>query len=110
LVRELRFCKLCGTAPPKKMFFFFFLYHLITLNLCFQLTGCWRSSQDALNNNHQSFHKNQMPWDFPGGPVVKNPPCNAGDMGLIPGWGTKIPHAAGQLNLSTATAKPAHHN
>ena len=24
--------------------------------------------------------------DFPGGPVVKIPPCNAGDAGLIPGW------------------------
>ena len=23
--------------------------------------------------------------DFPGGPVVKNPSFNAGDMGLIPG-------------------------
>ena len=23
--------------------------------------------------------------DFPGGPVVKNPPCNAGNMGSIPG-------------------------
>ena len=23
--------------------------------------------------------------DFPGGPVVKNPPANAGDMGSIPG-------------------------
>ena len=31
--------------------------------------------------------------DFPSGPVVKNPPCNAGDMGSIPGWGTKIPQA-----------------
>ena len=35
--------------------------------------------------------------DFPGGPVVKNLPSNAGDAGLIPGQGTKIPHAAGQL-------------
>ena len=26
-------------------------------------------------------------WDFPGGPVVKNPPANAGDMGSIPGQG-----------------------
>ena len=26
-------------------------------------------------------------WDFPGGPVVKNPPANAGDTGLIPGPG-----------------------
>ena len=36
--------------------------------------------------------------DFPGGPVVKNPPSNAGDVGSIPGWGTKIPHATGQLS------------
>ena len=40
--------------------------------------------------------------DFPGGPVVKNTPCNAGDLGLIRGWGTKILHAAGQLSLSTS--------
>ena len=31
--------------------------------------------------------------DFPGGPVVKNLPCNTGNMGSIPGQGTKIPHA-----------------
>ena len=36
-------------------------------------------------------------------PVVKNPSCNAGDMGLIPGQGTKIPHAEEQL-------KPVCHN
>ena len=41
--------------------------------------------------------------DFPGGPVVKNPPCNAGDVGLIPGWGTKIPHAVRQLSPQAAT-------
>ena len=45
--------------------------------------------------------------DFPGGAVVKNPPSNAGDTGLVPGWGTKIPHALGQLNLHTATTEPA---
>ena len=33
--------------------------------------------------------------DFPGGPVAKNLPSNAGVMGSIPGWGTKIPHTAG---------------
>ena len=32
--------------------------------------------------------------DFPGGPVVKNLPYNAGDTGSIPGQGTKILHAA----------------
>jgi len=26
-------------------------------------------------------------WDFPGGPVVKNPPAHAGDVGWIPGLG-----------------------
>ena len=33
-------------------------------------------------------------WDFLGGLVVKNMPCNAGDMSSIPGQGTKISHAA----------------
>ena len=39
-----------------------------------------------------------MTRDFTGGPVVKNPPSSAGDMGSIPGRGTKIPHAAGQVS------------
>ena len=43
--------------------------------------------------------------DFPGGPVVKNLPYNAGDMGLIPGQGTKIPHAAGQLSPRATTTE-----
>ena len=42
--------------------------------------------------------------DFPGSPVVKNPPCNAGDMGLFPGQVTKIPHTLEQLSLH-ATAR-----
>ena len=45
-------------------------------------------------------------WDFPGGPVVKYPPANAGDMGSIPGQGTKIPHAAEQLSRCAATTEP----
>ena len=45
--------------------------------------------------------------DFPGGPVVKNLPCHAGDAGSIPGQGTKIPHAEGQLSLhATSREKP----
>ena len=39
-----------------------------------------------------------MPRAFPGGPVVKNPPANAGNMGSILGSG-KSPHAMGQLSL-----------
>lgn len=34
-----------------------------------------------------------------GGPVVKSSPCSAGDVGLIPGRGTKIPYSErGQLS------------
>ena len=40
--------------------------------------------------------------------MVKNPPSNAGDAGSIPGQGTKIPHAAGQLSPSATTTEPAH--
>ena len=39
--------------------------------------------------------------DFPGGPVVKNPPSKAGHVGSIPGQGTKISHAVG-------ATKPVH--
>ena len=38
-------------------------------------------------------------WDFPGGPVVKNPPFNARHVGSVPGQGTKNPQVAGQLSL-----------
>ena len=53
-------------------------------------------------NVHNSTIKNRT-RDFPGGPMVKNPPSNAGDAGSIPGQGTKIPHAMGQLNPHAAT-------
>ena len=46
-------------------------------------------------------------WEFLGGPVVKNLPYNAGDTGLIPGQGTKNPHATGQLSPRATTAKLA---
>ena len=32
-------------------------------------------------------------WDFPGSPVVKTLPSNAGGAGLIPGGGSEIPRA-----------------
>ena len=39
--------------------------------------------------------------DFLGGAVVKNPPANAGNTGLIPGLGRSTCHRA---------TKPLHHN
>ena len=47
-------------------------------------------------------------WDFPGGPMVKNLPYNAGDTGSIPGQGTKIPHAMGQLSPHTPQLLSSH--
>ena len=32
--------------------------------------------------------------DFPGNPVIKTLPFNAGDTGLIPGQETRFPHAS----------------
>ena len=44
---------------------------------------------------------------LPGGPVVKNSPSDAGNMGSIPRQGTKIPHAMRQLeSLHAATTEP----
>ena len=40
-----------------------------------------------------------------GGSVVESLPCSAGDVGLIPGQGTKIPHATEQLSLYAATTE-----
>ena len=51
-----------------------------------------------------------MMGDFPGGPVIKNLPCNAGNVGLIPGQGIKIPHAMEQVRPHDATTEPANHN
>ena len=49
----------------------------------------------SLSGTHASNHHHQ---DFPGGPVVKNPLSDAADTGSVPGQGTKIPHAMGQLS------------
>ena len=66
-----------------------------------KLCGAWNSM----------FFWFKKPWrDFPGGPVVKNLPCSAGDSGLITGWGTKIPHATGQLSPQATTTDPACRN
>ena len=42
--------------------------------------------------------------------MVKNLPCNAGDLGWIPGWGTKIPHAAECLKACATTTETVGHN
>ena len=49
--------------------------------------------------------------DFPGGPVVKNPPANARDMNLIPGPGRSHmlrPHALQWRGPCAITTEPVH--
>ena len=45
--------------------------------------------------------------DFPGGPVVKNPLANAGDMGLIPGL-RRLHMPWGQPSPAPQLLKPRH--
>ena len=44
--------------------------------------------------------------DFPGYPVVKNLPCNPGNVGSTPGWGTKMPHGTEQRSPRSTTLSP----
>ena len=50
--------------------------------------------------------KNTFTQGFPGGPAVRNPPCNVENPVSVPGQGTKIPHATEQLNPCATTAEP----
>ena len=45
--------------------------------------------------------KTKQNRNFPGGPVVKNPPGNIGDTGSI--WPGKLPHATEQLSPCART-------
>ena len=61
--------------------------------------------------------KKDLYRDSPRGPVVKNRPSNAGDVGLISGRGSKISHVKGKLSPCDVTTeatcsgeKPMHHS
>ena len=60
----------------------------------------------AVMIEHLIFTVDKILPDCADGPVVENQPCNAGDVGLIPGQGTKIPHAAEQPSPCMATSEP----
>ena len=48
---------------------------------CHSVTCLFKKKQQ------QTFFRREVSGDFLGGPVVKNPPANAGDMSRIPGLG-----------------------
>ena len=63
-----------------------------------------RLNQEEIENMNRSVTVKFSNRDLTGGQVVKSLPCNAGDVGSVPGWGTKIPHAAEHLSpCATAT-------
>ena len=59
--------------------------------------------QEILEIKHGGRGDQNSSQDFPGGPVVKNPPANAADR--FDSWWGKIPHAVGQLSLCTTTTE-----
>ena len=63
-----------------------------------------QSSGEKWQENQRNKDKNGE--DFPGGPVVTNLPSSAGNVGSIPGQGTKTPHAMGQISPDTAITEP----
>ena len=90
---------------------FLFSYSLqMELPLQFQLTpASFQSYCNLLSTHYElSSQKNPIEGEFPGGPVVKTPPSNAGSEGCIPGWGTKIPHATELLSLCATSTGPIH--
>ena len=62
------------------------IYWSLKRKLVAKLSTRVRRSFDSLS----SFPLRTLLRDFPGGPVVRNPPCNTGDTGSTPGQGTKI--------------------
>ena len=56
------------------------------------------SNFQALSQGENCFRKDSCPGNFPGGPVVKTLPSNAGSSDSISGWEAKIPHASRAKN------------
>ena len=56
--------------------------------------GAWRATVHKVTKSWTRLEQLTLELrDFAGGPVGKNPPSSARDLGLIPGWGTKIAQA-----------------
>ena len=64
-----------------------------------------RINRNSFNPIFKRYLQKPYRRDFPGGPVVKNPPAIAGDFRMISGPETKIPHAPGQLSMQAATTE-----
>ena len=75
------------TALPTIYLFPFYTISILTVHLLQQkIYEVPTTLPGTVLGNRDSAIKNLL-RDFPGGPVVKNPPANAGDTGFIPGPG-----------------------
>ena len=94
--REVMCLNLCSrlSALPSSnhrygMWFILEFWEGVKIDVCIKPAAFnWRSRLHSL--------------DFPGGPVVKNLPSSAGDVGSIPGRVTKIPRGTEKLSPHTA--------
>ena len=81
-----------------------FPFHVVVVEniACFSIEGKQSLEEERLNTQVKKGYLRV----FPSGPAVKNPPCHAKDIGLIPDWGAKTPCAMELLNPCTATRDP----
>ena len=63
------------------------------------------NTTDICNNCKWKLTSKNYIRDFLGGPVVKNLPCNVGDVGSIPGQGCQILYATGKLSQCATTTE-----
>ena len=92
---------------PKVSHPFFYPFSLLhpQHTVFFLIMSSWWQDGRPYPSISSLFQSRRKGRDFPGGPVVKNPPSNSGDMDSIPGQGTKIPHARGQLSPCATTTE-----
>ena len=62
----------------------------------------------AVLKSEENWFKSDSLRNFPGGPVVKNLPSNARDVGLILSWGIKILYVSEWLSPCIATRETPH--
>ena len=53
-------------------------------------TGGEGEGKEVARNRMEEVQNSKTSRDFPGGSLVKNLPCSAGDVGLVPSWGIQI--------------------
>ena len=78
-----KYLSLQATSPS------FLRYCNVLLTLSLQLPGLRLHTCSTLHTIARAVFSKCKCGDFPGGPVVKNPPANTGDRGSIPGRGIR---------------------